>query len=335
MRKWAAIWGLAGLLLVPAAAARSEESVLSAARQLGREGLELNDEGDFAGASEKLEQAYGALQVPTLGLWSARSLARIGKLVEASGRYLEVTRMELPKDASEVVVAAKESAVTEKKELATRIPKLTLRLADGPVGDTSIRLDETEILPAMIGVPIPVNPGAHQYRVRRGARETSGEFTLKERESRVVELALELEPSRAGVTKSNAAPAGGEPSGAGAPTVDRGAGAGSWRRTTGFVALGVGAAGLATGIGFDVLAMRRKSDLEESGLCEGNRCATAPGDDLARHTSNRVSSTVGFVVGGVAAAAGTVLIVTAPHSAADTALRPWVGFGSAGVRGRF
>ena len=335
MKKWPAIWGLAGLLLVSAAAAQSEESVRSAARQLGREGLELYDKGDFAEASEKLEQAYGALQVPTLGLWSARALARIGKLVEASERYLEVKRMELPKDASQVVVGAKESAATEQKELAARIPKLTLRLADGQVDHTSILIDENEILPAMIGVPFPVNPGTHSYRVKRGKKETAGEFTLKERESRVVELAVESEPSSLGVNKSGAAPAGGEPSGAATPTVDKGTGTGGWQRTTGFVAVGVGAAGLATGIGFGLRAMQQKSDLEESGLCEGNRCATAAGDDLDRYNSNRVVSTVGFAVGGVAAAAGVVLIVTAPHSAADTALRPWVGFGSAGVRGRF
>jgi len=48
-------------------------------------------------ASSRLEKAYVLLNVPSLGLWSARALAKRSLLVEAANRYYEVTSLQLRK----------------------------------------------------------------------------------------------------------------------------------------------------------------------------------------------------------------------------------------------
>ena len=63
--------------------------------QLGYEGVAAYQKGDYVSARDKLERAYRVVRAPSLGLWSARALEKSGKLVEASERYLEVTRLEV------------------------------------------------------------------------------------------------------------------------------------------------------------------------------------------------------------------------------------------------
>ena len=56
--------------------------------------VEELQEQRYDAASEKLERAYSVLRVPSIALWSARALEKGGKLVEASERYLEATRLD-------------------------------------------------------------------------------------------------------------------------------------------------------------------------------------------------------------------------------------------------
>src|SRR5262245_36361776 len=85
-----------GLTLTAGVAAQSvDQASLASARTLGYEGVERFQKGDYPGAVERLERAYEVVKVPSLGLWSARALVKVGRLVEASERYLEVTRLEV------------------------------------------------------------------------------------------------------------------------------------------------------------------------------------------------------------------------------------------------
>jgi len=62
-------------------------------RRLGNAGVEAFQAGEFADASAKLERAYRVIQAPSLGLWLARALVQLGKLVEAQERYVAVGRL--------------------------------------------------------------------------------------------------------------------------------------------------------------------------------------------------------------------------------------------------
>jgi hypothetical protein len=96
--------------------------------------------------------------------------------------------------------------------------------------------------------------------------------------------------------------------------------------------------GTVTGI----VALSKASSLK--GVCNGSSCPPSSQNELDAADTFATTSTVSFVVGGVAAAVGVValLIGTSPASppASSAAKRgawisPWVGPGSAGVRGAF
>lgn len=103
-------------------------------------------------------------------------------------------------------------------------------------------------------------------------------------------------------------------------------------RAAGWVTLSAGAGGLALGALFGGLALGSKSNAScDAGFCD----ATA----LDRARAQATVSTVGFVVGGVLAAAGITLVLVAPRGKKHTAaleIAPAVGAAwGAALSGRF
>src|SRR3954468_13501151 len=98
-RSRSAAAALAALLLsaAPAFAAPPESAdaaaARSTARKLGQEAVKLFENSEWAAALEKFNTADSLVPTPTLGLYAARCLVKLDRLVEASERYLEVTRM--------------------------------------------------------------------------------------------------------------------------------------------------------------------------------------------------------------------------------------------------
>ena len=81
--------------------------------------------------------------------------------------------------------------------------------------------------------------------------------------------------------------------------------------------MGVGGAALVVGAITGGLAMGDHSDLEDN--CPGGQCPPEQQDTLdSFHTMGTVS-TVGFIAGGVLAATGVVLLLTAPSAAEEPA----------------
>lgn len=102
-------------------------------------------------------------------------------------------------------------------------------------------------------------------------------------------------------------------------------------RTVGLVVAGVGVVGLGVGGFFGLRAMSKKKDADEH--CDGSACRDQAGVDL-RHDARSAGtiSTIAFVAGGVATAAGVVLYLTAPQPGrARARLMPRLGVGFAGV----
>jgi hypothetical protein len=111
---------------------------------------------------------------------------------------------------------------------------------------------------------------------------------------------------------------------------------GSGLRTVGFVALGVGAAGIVAGAVTGGMAMAKRNSIEG---CEGTRCPPSARTDVGEYNDLRNISSACFIGGGVLAAAGIALVIAAPKSKPSSAARsepslriaPWVGAGSAGL----
>jgi hypothetical protein len=100
---------------------------------------------------------------------------------------------------------------------------------------------------------------------------------------------------------------------------------------------GLAGAGVVVGSVTGALALGKGSTVR--GQCEGLRCPTSIDGDLQSGRTLATVSTVSFIATGVGAVGGVVALLVAPRreSAALTgvAVTPWVGLGSAGVRGSF
>ncbi len=326
---------LAAVLVLPATAHAQSDAARAAARDLGAEGVEYFQAGNYQAASEKLGRAFEILRAPSLGLWSARALAKTGKLLEASERYLEVTRLDASKGDTAVQKQAQADAATEREALQARIPALTLDVK-GASGEVSVTLDGAAVLPALLGVRQPANPGKHAAEARQGARVVRGEVTLAEGQRQELTLdfakgAVTPEPAAPAATSDGSAldqpaPAPSEPSSPTTSSSGRKVPAGVW------VGLAVTGVGLATGGITAGLAAGKKADLD----CPNDLCRRSQSTDVDAHNQLLTISTIGFIAAGVGLGTAGVFWFTRPRDAEPSAhVTPWLGIGSAGVRGTF
>src|SRR5262249_5440698 len=98
MRCSRAVLGAFLVVLLAAPQALGDESAVddqtrAKARTIGEEGLALYDQGRYIEALDRFQSASALVKAPTLDLMAARCLTKMGRLVEASERYLDVTRM--------------------------------------------------------------------------------------------------------------------------------------------------------------------------------------------------------------------------------------------------
>ena len=331
----------AWLLLATTALAEPDSATKAKARDMGLKGLSLYDNGDYAGALAQFDQAYAMYTAPTLAVYAARALAKLGRLTEASARYLQVTRMTLPKDASEQFRQAQSDAETERAALIQRIPRLRVEVAGGAEA-TSVTVDGAAVAAADLTAGVTLNPGAHDVRGQRAQEVVTMNVALQEGETKTV--TLEFKPAAAPeVAPPPAAPTApvttAPPM---APLRDTspqaGPDPGSGKRTLGWVLLGVGGVGLGVGAVTGLMATGKKSDLEK--VCHPNidHCPESSRTDVDQYNTLRTVSTVGFIAGGVGLAGGALLLLTAPSASGgerSARVTPWVGVGSVGMRGRF
>jgi hypothetical protein len=274
--------------VVPASLASAQVAVSSdesrrRARELGEAGLAHFDAGRWEMALQKLEEADAVLPATTLRLYSARALVKLGRLVEAEQRYASAVAVELPADASPVLIEARATAASEREALLFDIPTLTVLLEPG-TRLAALRIDARERAGAG---PHRLDPGSHQVEVVTSDDTTSRMVVLGKRERR---------GERFGGTGSTSP----------APTTIDDASS-SPQKTLGYVSLGVGGAGLALWGVTGALALASASD----NGCEGSRCAVAD-DELDGYRTLKTVSGVGFYTGLGFAALGAALVLTAP-----------------------
>jgi hypothetical protein len=315
------------VLLAPLSAQAADQGTKAAARDLGYEGVTLFQNGDYAGASEKLERAFAALKAPTLGLWSARALAKQGKLLSASERYLEITRLEPAGDVA-VQKQAQADAVQEQSELLPRIPAVVINVDGAPPDEVELTLDGAVVPSALIGVRRPVDPGKHELKARSKSGDAVASVSVEEGETKQVALKLALPGTDS--TRDSAAGVREQPSPSDALPEKHG----SIQRTLGWVSLAVGGAALAAGGVTGGMALGKKSSLSDD--CRNNLCPPPVHGEVDSYNSLRTVSTVAFAAGAVAGAAGIVLLLTAPSSG-NAGLRAgaYIGLGNVGVQGVF
>ena len=197
------------LLASPGASAQQpvDAATKSAARTVAEEALKLYDKGDYAGAYEKANRANDLVHAPTMALLAGRCLEKLGRLVEASEKYLEAARAPLDPGASAAQKSAQAEAEKARTALMPRIPSVELTL-DPPAPSARVMLDNKPVPAAMVGIKRPIDPGTHTVTVARGGESATQEFTLKEADS--VRVVLKA-PSKAGAGGGYYPPPSGAP----------------------------------------------------------------------------------------------------------------------------
>lgn len=288
------------------ALAEDDAATRAAARKLAEDGVSALQAGDAGTASQKLEKAYRMLAVPTIALWSARALLKRGALVEAAERYREANRLPASGDAA-VQEQAKADAQRELDELTARIPALIIEVSGADAGELTVTLDGQRVPRELLGEERPVNPGAHRVVAKSGSREVTAEVSVAERDKQRVPLSLAVAPSAEPPPRAVSAtvPLNDDPN------------AGSGRKYLGIGLLAAGGIGLAVGGVTGGLAVGKRQSLEDSQSCSESQCDYSKEGDVKNLRTLRTTSTIGFVAGGVLAAAGAVVWLTAPSPAAS------------------
>lgn len=258
---------------------------------------------------------------------AAKDLQGQGKLAEACAKYVESHRLD-PKpgtilnvascheeegktatawaDYAEAATFAARARQTERERFArARAEELEKRLSfvtfEFPTGqEVTVALDGKALTTAASGTRVPLDPGEHTVDVRApGKMPWTTHVTV---DAGPAERTVTIPPLADDGVSSAPPPPIVAPGSPGAPP--------STQRTLGWIGVGVGGAGLVVGSVFGAMTLSETSTIDEH--CRGSLCdavGLAANDDA--HASATIS-TVGFVVGGLALAAGVVLLVTAP-----------------------
>lgn len=341
-----------------------DQATVEAARELGRAGLAMYDKGDCKGALEKFRQAYALYKAPTIGLLAARCEAKLGRPAAATTLYLEVEQTDLGASPTPVFQQARRDAARERKQIQARVPQLIIVVEprDGAIDDggalgvpstqptppATVVLDGALVPREEIGKPKLVEVGAHEVKGQRGNAAATERVQLKEGERRKVVLRLDpAHPEKSGASQQQGSPEGGaggakaEGPGPGPQPDGPDEGApGQTQRLIGWTALGVGAAGMVVGGVLGGVAAGQGGDLEPQ--CPDRVCAPVLQGDVDTYNTLRMASGVGLIGGAILAAAGGVLLWTAPSSApaapqgsGGVRVTPRVGWLAVGVEGTF
>jgi hypothetical protein len=326
------------------ALAQPTDSARATARALAREGLDLEKAHQYAQAADRFERAEALVDAPTLMLGLARAQVGLGKLVEADETYRKILRDRLPPGAPAPFVKAVADATRESADVARRLAWVTFVVA-GPA-TAELRLDDADVAPAAVGIPVACNPGAHDVTASAaGFEPLHRSFVMAEGDRQTVSLSMTASPvvvaagppiAPIAPATSAAPPAETAPASpvalAPAPT-DASASSRSARRTAGAAFLGVGVGALVVAGATGVYTLVRHTSLDRE--CPGGHCPPGESDALSTYRAVADVSTVAAIVGLAGAAVGVTLLLSAPEPTQGGSVALYAGVSSAGVTGSF
>jgi len=352
---------VAACLSSPLSAFAQSDEQRAAARELATAGVEAFKAGKYDQALDsfsKAESLYHAL--PHL-LFIARSHAKLNQYVKAREAYMKVIKEVLPANAPQAARDAQTSASSEVSNIEPKIGRVTITVANKEQAkDLVVTVDGVAISSVLIGAPVPIDPGDHTIEgVATGLR---GKAAVRVEPGQRQEVPLNLEQDASAVppaavgaavaaqpAQEQAAPPPNPQEQAAPPPNQPNADQGKSGGTNGlrigsYVAFGVGAVGLVGGTVFMLQSSSKKSDVADICNLPNDACPLDRKDDVdgleADAKSARTLGIVGFAVGAVGVGAGVTLFILSSkkkESAASLAptVSPWVGVGSAGLRGTF
>jgi len=340
-----------GISLAQLAVAQTDEE-RAGARAAAEQGVKAFQEGRYADAAALMAGAERIVHAPTHLLYQAQAEEKLGHLVIAHELYLRIAREPLRRDAPQAFVLAQAEAKQRADAVRPRFSQVAI-VVEGARAGASVKVtaDGAAIPSALLGVPYPIDPGEHQFEATVDGL-SSGPIRANLREGATEKVVLKLKTTEALATPAVGAPSiAPQPATNATPAVEQSGQAPATTPTQstgthplklgGYIGLGVGVVGLGVGTLFAVRSAGSRSDA--NALCNGpgGKCPTTSQsqiDDLdAKANSSGTLAVVGFVAGGVAAAAGVTMLLLAPKQERPRSafVIPYVAPNGAGVWGRF
>lgn len=330
----AAVWVTTFTFAVGASA--QPKSATDEARELAKQGWAALDAQNYKEALDKVIQAEALYHAPIHLLVMGSAQVGLGKLAEALSTFERLAAEPLPTTAPTAFKDAQETGKKKMKELLSRVPSLLVAVENSDAAP-SVTVDGKK-MDFSSGVAVRIDPGDHTIEVSAEGYETSKTTVKLPEKGGVVRVPVVLSKPRGAGSASASASSSPSAAPSAVPSATTTAQQSS-TRVPAYIALGVAGATIIVGSVTGGMSLAATGDLKTR--CPNNTCAPAdqPAIDSANVLAN--TSTAMFVIGGVAAAAGIVLLAvdvgSRPSQKGATGVRvePWVSVGGGGLRGRF
>jgi hypothetical protein len=329
---------LGSLVLALSATVHAEPTATEkeTARGLMADGRDKRDKNDLKGALKSFEAADSLMHVPSTGWEVARAQEQLGLLVEARDTALRVARIPQAPNEPGAFKEARDKATALGDSLEARIPAVRITVKGAAEGATmTVAIDTITVPSAALATPFKLNPGHHVVSAKTDTAGGKQEIDLAEKETKDVAIVLTAgapaTPDTAESPFANDANPPETPPAEIAPQSHK-------MRTLAFIGFGVAGAGVIAGTITGLLSMSSTSSAQNG--CRNNLCPPSTYSDLDSAHLMATVSTVSFIVAGVGAGVGIVALIVGDKPAeraptTGTKVTPWIGLGSAGVRGSF
>ncbi|MEZ4361098.1 MAG: hypothetical protein R3B48_13015 [Kofleriaceae bacterium] len=244
---------------------------------LAQEARTAYEEGRWADALALFRVAEGVAHTPVFGLYTARCLHKLGRVVEARDAYRAVAALRLAASASAPFRQAQADARVELAALEAQVPHVAISFAR-PLPGVRLSLDGAPL--TALEEPLPLDPGPHTLKAEaEGARPVTRAFELK----------LGAPVRRVVLDRSERLVGSVRPA----------------QITGGLAAAALGVGAVTGGVAIvKTRALRRK--------CPDDQCALKLEPEGASARRYATASDVSFAVGGVLAAASALLYIYRP-----------------------
>ena len=266
------------------------------------EAVKLFKSGDSARALPLFVQLSEATNSPNAQLYVGYCQLNLENERAAHQAFSRAVQLTIDPSGTKYL-ATREAAQAELAKLSLRLASLTISFVELPT-DAMVRVDGEIIDPTLLGSPIMVFPGLHHIDANSdGSKEITRDMALEAGEYKVLALLFE---KQSGPTMEIAAPT---------PIADRGP---TSRITTmGWIAGGVGIAGLGT---FVVLGLQARSTYNKlQSDCPQGCADTGHHDDANTGKTYQAIANVGLALGIVGTLTGATLVYLGRANATTTA----------------
>ena len=296
-RRWMQ-WSVTVALLAPGIAHAAGADDKAAAQVLFEDGRKLMEQGKYAEACPKLESSQRLDP-------GAGTLLNLAACYEKNGQSASawVTYTDAAVASRERHPDWQKSAEAKAKALFPTLAHVVVDVPSAPSG-VSVTRDGKVLESGTFGTAMPVDPGHHVIEATAPNKKPFHQEVdvAPKSDTRVT---VKMEDAPVAVTNPSITPI--------APPPEE-QGRGNGMRIAGATTMGVGIAGIVVGGIFGALAIGKKNEASPNCTADFSACNATGKAAVDDGLTFGTISTVGFVAGGVLAAAGVFVFVLAPKS---------------------